>query len=82
MSFRIRPVEGLLAGTPLNNDADIYFDFNPPVHHTNNTELVIDFSTQAHVMSPDRVSLRVFPNPVGHALRAVMDDPRAQGLQR
>lgn len=74
VSFRIRPVEGLLAGTPLNNDADIYFDFNPPVI-TNNTELVIDFSTQAHVMSPDRVSLRVFPNPVGHALRAVMDDP-------
>ena len=51
-SFRIRPVSGLPVGTSISNEANIFFDFNPPV------------ITDPHVLTtglmPIRVPMKVF----------------------
>ncbi|MBK9629212.1 MAG: DUF11 domain-containing protein [Flavobacteriales bacterium] len=44
ISFRIRPKQPLTAGTVIENIANIYFDFNPPVI-TEPSVLVAEFST-------------------------------------
>jgi len=44
VSFRIRPYQPLLPGTTIENIANIYFDFNPPVI-TEPSVLVAEFST-------------------------------------
>lgn len=65
LTFRIRPVQGLLPGTLLSNNADIFFDFNPPIR-TNDAVLLAEFSTGiAHVTAD---VLQLFPNPVQRTL--------------
>lgn len=59
-SFRLRPVNGLTAGVLLENNADIFFDFNEPVR-TNTAVLVTEFSTGVADRSMATVSVR--PNP-------------------
>ena len=44
VSFRIRPRQPVQTGTVISNAADIYFDFNPPVH-TNDAVLTAETST-------------------------------------
>ncbi len=61
VKFRIRPVLPLLAGTMIENTANIYFDFNVPVI-TEPSVLMVEFSTglpQAY----EQNGLSVFPNP-------------------
>ena len=67
VSFRIRPVQPLLPGTLISNNADIFFDFNPPVR-TNDAVVVAETSTQVAVDSGSGQGLRVFPNPVNDEL--------------
>jgi uncharacterized repeat protein (TIGR01451 family) len=67
VSFRIRPVQPLLPGTLISNNADIFFDFNPPVR-TNDAVVVAETSTQVAVGSGSGQGLRVFPNPVNDEL--------------
>ncbi|MFZ1330683.1 MAG: T9SS type A sorting domain-containing protein, partial [Flavobacteriales bacterium] len=61
ISFRIRPRLTLLPGTTIENIANIYFDFNPPVI-TEPSVLVAEFSTgvEAQMISAD---LLLMPNP-------------------
>lgn len=59
VSFRVRPVSEL-PGTLISNAADIYFDFNPPVH-TADAVVVMESTTYAPTRSTGAV--RVFPNP-------------------
>ncbi|MBL7982016.1 MAG: T9SS type A sorting domain-containing protein [Flavobacteriales bacterium] len=64
VTFRIRPRQPVLPGTTIENIANIYFDFNPPVI-TEPSVLMAEFSTgiQARGTSPS-----VFPNPANEQL--------------
>ena len=63
VSFRIRPVQPLLPGTVISNNADIFFDFNQPVR-TNDAVVIAETSTQVQVQGQAQVQgLNVFPNP-------------------
>ncbi len=66
VSFRIRPVQPLLPGTTISNNADIFFDFNTPVR-TNDAVVVAETSTQVQGQEQEQ-GLRVFPNPVSNEL--------------
>ena len=51
-SFRIRPVSGLPVGTTISNEANIFFDFNPPV--------ITDPQVLTTSLMPIRVPMKVF----------------------
>ncbi len=70
VSFRIRPQLPLLAGTVIENTANIYFDFNPPVI-TEPSVLVAEVSTEV-AEGPDPFPL-LWPNPAEGALFLSMD---------
>ena len=44
IAFRMRPVQGIAIGSTIDNAADIYFDFNDPVH-TNTASLDVGITT-------------------------------------
>ncbi|HRH38095.1 MAG TPA: T9SS type A sorting domain-containing protein, partial [Flavobacteriales bacterium] len=60
VSFTIKPDETLLPGTVISNDADIFFDFNTPIH-TNSADVVL--STVLSTGSITAPTLSVFPVP-------------------
>ena len=60
VSFRIKPRAPLLPGTTISNNADIYFDFNPPVR-TNDAVVVATLGT--HVAEYPSDVVYIFPNP-------------------
>ncbi|HRH71210.1 MAG TPA: T9SS type A sorting domain-containing protein [Flavobacteriales bacterium] len=64
--FRIKPLQPLVPGTLIENTANIYFDFNPPVI-TEPSVLVAEFSTGVQERSLD--GIRLMPNPVNNELR-------------
>lgn len=70
VSFRIRPDLPLLPGTLLENTANIFFDFNPPVI-TESSVLVAEFSTGVEPAIA-KGFLGVFPNPVHSTLCVVL----------
>ena len=61
VTFRLRPINTVMAGDVLENFADIYFDFNPPIR-TNTSQLLVELNTgsEGH---PQLFSVMVFPNP-------------------
>jgi hypothetical protein len=65
VSFRIRPVQPVLPGTLLSNNADIFFDFNPPLR-TNDAVLVAESPTGIRAQAQAQVM--IFPNPVADVL--------------
>ena len=81
VSFRIRPHLPLFPGTPLENIANIFFDFNPPVI-TDPSVLTAEFST-----SVDRCStgsprqLHLAPNPVSDHLRVSVNDGSVERIR-
>ena len=64
-SFRIKLNEPVLPGTVIENIANIFFDYNPPVI-TEPSVLVAEFSTGVDKLVPE--SLRIAPNPVSDLL--------------
>lgn len=70
-SFRLTPMPGLEFGDHLQNAADIFFDFNEPIH-TNTSDLVATFSVG--IAEGTSVELRVYPNPVSDALMVQVPD--------
>ncbi len=66
VKFKITPQKDLPNGTIIYNDADIYFDFNPPIT-TNETfhQIGMDFITTStrNPSQPDLLEVRVAPNP-------------------
>ena len=66
VGFRIRPRLPLLPGDVIENIANIYFDFNPPVI-TEPSVLVAEFSTRVGEVSTDH--LQLYPNPTTDMLR-------------
>ncbi len=58
--YRIKPKSNSVVGDIFNNNADIYFDFNPPIHtNTVSTEVINPLSTND--FNQDKFIL--FPNP-------------------
>lgn len=70
VGFRIRPLGPLLPGTELVNNADIFFDFNPPAR-TNDAVLVAEFSTQVQGPGQEHGRASVLPNPAHDAIAIV-----------
>ncbi|MBK8228275.1 MAG: SprB repeat-containing protein [Flavobacteriales bacterium] len=66
VQFRIRPAQPLLAGTVIENIANIYFDFNDPVI-TEPSMLTAEFSTG--VTQANDGALQLAPVPVSDQLR-------------
>ena len=60
VKFRIRPVQPVLAGTVIENIANIYFDLNPPVI-TEPSVLVAEFSTGVDEQEGSAISLAPVP---------------------
>jgi hypothetical protein len=60
IKFRIRPVQPLFASTVIENIANIYFDFNPPVI-TEPSVLVAEFSTGVDGQEKSSISLAPMP---------------------
>ena len=71
ISFRIRPRSPLTAGTVIENIANIYFDFNPPVI-TEPSLLVAEFSTGVDEARDSALS--VYPNPATATIAVVGED--------
>ena len=60
VQFRTRPKQPVLPGTIIENIANIYFDFNPPII-TEPSVLVAEFSTGVADRHQD--AMRLYPNP-------------------
>jgi len=75
VSFRIRPIATAALGTRIENDADIYFDFNDPVrtNTTVNTLFIptvtpnvidsVQVVTQTKKQLPSNSLIQIYPNP-------------------
>jgi hypothetical protein len=63
--YQMRTVPGLVAGDTIRNKADIYFDFNPPVHtNTEKTWLTNAPATDLPILSDGaNLSFSLYPNP-------------------
>ena len=78
IQYRISPKANLILGSQVRNNAEIYFDFNPPVITnqtltTYNTLIFTDPSLNDHVqivtalpgkLSPKQLGVNLYPNPV------------------
>jgi len=70
VTFRIKPIEPVLPGTTIENIANIYFDYNPPVI-TEPSVLVAEFSTTVQELALEHMRLQ--PNPVRDQLLVSVD---------
>jgi uncharacterized repeat protein (TIGR01451 family) len=73
VGFRIHPRLPLLPGDEIENIANIYFDFNPPVI-TEPSVLVATTGTGVPVMR-DGAGITLFPNPGTDHLHILLDSP-------
>ena len=64
-NFRLRPVDGLNIGAVLENEADIFFDFNDPIR-TNTSVLTAEMSVG--IMDRTGTTIMVHPNPAMDAV--------------
>ena len=69
VSFRIRPHQPVVASTVIENIANIYFDYNPPVI-TPPSVLVAEFSTELEEVAKGRIV--VHPNPTADLVRVTV----------
>lgn len=61
VQYRIKPKPNLVEGTQINNSANIYFDYNPPIITNTTTNVFTQFVTVHE--SKMNISLSVYPNP-------------------
>ncbi len=78
VSFRIRPMQPLTAGTAIINTANIFFDFNDPVI-TEPSVLTAEVSTGVQVQGAQQ-NLWLMPNPTSGSLEVRVSDNNATGL--
>ncbi|AWI24974.1 T9SS type A sorting domain-containing protein [Flavobacterium pallidum] len=65
IAYKIKPLNNVNVGDVVNNAADIYFDFNPPI--TTNTAAT-QFVSQLSVAETDAAQFNVYPNPASSLL--------------
>ena len=66
VTFHVEQVPDLAPGTEINNDADIYFDFNAPIPTNTTTHRIFEgFVSVAALeeMSKQETGIKVYPNP-------------------
>lgn len=79
VKFRISQVEDLPGGTVINNDASIYFDYNPPIltpetDHTIATNFVkIDTTSSIRSKDGNQIQVKVTPNPFHQSARISLE---------
>ena len=61
VTFNINPIKGLVIGSKIKNNADIYFDFNEPVR-TNTTITSFDNAASVNSIITNDI-LKIYPNP-------------------
>lgn len=60
IAYKIKPKSDIAVGAIISGDADIYFDFNPPITTNNATTTVVDqFSVENHELN----EITLYPNP-------------------
>lgn len=72
VNFKIKPILPLQLGQEITNAADIYFDFNPPVHTPAATVVVTDETGVRPLVMP--AQLVVYPVPTKNSLMAVLPE--------
>jgi hypothetical protein len=72
VNFTIRPILPLALGQEITNSADIYFDFNDPIHTPDATVVVTDETAVRPLVKP--AHLVVYPVPVKNNLTAVLPE--------
>ena len=76
VTYRIKPNPGLTIGDVIQNQADIFFDFNLPIEtNTVSTEVVEPVSTDE---VPGSLPFQVSPNPVVDVLTIHTEEPVAR----
>lgn len=66
VNFRIKPIQPIYLGQTISNEADIYFDFNPPVRTPPATVVVTDFMALRPAAPVSE--LKLYPVPVRDVL--------------
>lgn len=72
VDFSVRPMQPLALGQVITNTADIYFDFNPPIHTPEASVVVVD-QTGIFTMAAPGV-LSVYPVPARAVLSAMLPE--------
>ncbi|HKR04155.1 MAG TPA: T9SS type A sorting domain-containing protein [Bacteroidia bacterium] len=75
--YRIRPKAGTPDNTVVYNDADIYFDFNPPVttNQTFNTLVTVIPISVSEISNENQTEAKVIPNPFSNTAWLVFENP-------
>ncbi|MBL7938538.1 MAG: T9SS type A sorting domain-containing protein [Flavobacteriales bacterium] len=68
VTYSIEPHRPILPGTEIENIANIFFDYNPPVI-TEPSVLTAEFSTGVQARAQGQEAMRLLPNPVNDELR-------------
>ena len=77
VQFRIKPKLPLVPGTSIENIANIYFDFNPPII-TEPSVLVAEFSTGVSEHSSGE--MLIYPNPASDGFHVALSGKRTAQL--
>jgi uncharacterized repeat protein (TIGR01451 family) len=73
LTFTVNQNSNLPNGTVINNEADIYFDFNAPVITNQTIHTVnefIQYIVPVNIVSSDKSILKLFPNPAENVVYA------------
>ena len=74
VKFGVRFFSGLPIGTGIENTANIYFDFNPPITTNTVSTLIADPPLNVSISEIEsELSVLVFPNPVNNILHGIID---------
>ena len=71
VSFRIQPDDGLVLGTTITNNADIFFDFNPPIR---TPDAVVMISMPTSLPELNTHEILIYPVPVREVLIAQLPE--------
>ena len=79
VSFKINPVANLPPGSKVANEANIYFDFNPPILTNTVTSVLVDEvpadSPMDEVGSKQNIRIVAWPNPTQRGVQLDTDFP-------
>lgn len=65
ISYKIKPIDGLMVGDIISNNAEIYFDFNAPI--LTNT-VTTEYVEPTNIKEFDQLDFQVYPIPITNIL--------------
>jgi hypothetical protein len=63
VKFRIRPATNLVINDVIENQAEIYFDINPPIYTNTTINTVVDINDIEEFKLSENIVVEVYPNP-------------------